>query len=102
MKLDVTKINFLFKKEWIDRIVTNEEENKITIDLHYLSCKDAEKLVKDTIALTSGSYIMEVIHGFNGGTALKQTMYNHTISNRITKRTSPAWNPGITEFAIAA
>ena len=102
MKLDTMKLQMLFKKEWLDRITSKENENRITIDLHSLSCRDAEKLIKDTIALTRGEYIMEVIHGYNNGTALKETIINHKISNRISNRRSPSWNPGVTELAIAA
>jgi DNA-nicking Smr family endonuclease len=102
MNLDMNKLNFLFKKEWLDRITIGKEENKITIDLHYLTCKEAEKLVKNTIALTKGEYTMDLIHGYNNGTAIKQLIHNEKLSDRVQKKICPQWNPGLTELLIAA
>ncbi len=102
MILDMNKLTFLFKKEWLERISVGKEENTITIDLHYLTIKEAEKLVKNTIALTGGEYKMDLIHGYNNGTALKEFIHNTNISSRVQKKVSPQWNPGLTELLIAA
>ncbi len=103
MNIVKTKLEFIFTTDWMNRITFPETgDDKITIDLHCLSCKEAEKLVKDVIAVTKGPFKIELIHGYNSGTALKETIYNHKISGRISKRTSPGYNLGVTELIIAA
>ena len=102
MNIAKTKLEFLFTKELLGRISYPEQEDMVVIDLHYLTCRDAEKLVKNVIALTDGSFTMELIHGYNSGTKIKELLYTSEISSRIKDRKSPGYNLGVTQLTIAA
>ena len=46
-------------------------------------------------------FILDVIHGYNGGTVIKELIYNDLKSPKIVGHRSPQWNPGETLLQIA-
>ena len=98
------KLQLILSKEKYERITFNKEndEEYITIDLHYLSCRDAERLVRNVIAVSDESFELELIHGYIHGTALKQMLENYKISDRIIQRQGVAYNLGMTKMKVRA
>ena len=72
------------------------------LDLHGLSCKQAERFLKNAICVNRGAFVINAIHGFNHGTVIKRMIMKNNLSNRISRRYSPDWNPGQTYLTIAA
>ena len=98
------KLKMLFTKDVCDRITFTEKDNKenIQIDLHTLSCKEAERLVKNVIAVASEEFELELIHGYTHGTALKSMINSHKLSDRVSNKYGLAYNPGVTRMTIDA
>ena len=89
--------------EDISRISTyeNEEGNKvIRIDLHGVKKKNAVRMISNIIALIRTDFILEVVHGFNHGTVIKEYIWNEMVNDRITGKRCPANNPGITYISV--
>ena len=96
---------FILSKDDIKRITVKEAEGGLTyidLDLHGLSRKQAERLVKNVINVNRGRFILNVIHGYNRGTVLKEMLMYTKFSDRVVDKQSPAWNPGQTFLTIAA
>ncbi len=94
-------------------ILTNEEMKRISVketdgvacvdlDLHELTRNQAERLVGNVICVNRGEFVLNVIHGFNRGTALKTMIRETFFGKRVVDRYSPAWNPGQTFLTVAA
>ena len=74
----------------------------VVLDLHGLSYKNAVKMIKNVISVNRGAFVINAIHGYSHGTILKEMINNELLSYRISKRYTPAWNPGQTYLKIAA
>ena len=73
---------------------------QIRVDVHEMSAVEAKKLLHDLITLLPGAMQMCVVHGYHGGTAIKDTLRKEEISHRIYHMESPEYNPGITWMDI--
>lgn len=94
----------IFTNEELSRISTGFENNTkyITVDVHGMSCHDALRFIRNIVALHFRDvFVLTVIHGYNGGTAIKETIRDNMISDRVKAVTSCAWNPGVTMFQVA-
>lgn len=94
----------IFTKEELTRITKDvgTYPQTITVDVHGMSCQDALRFVKNIVALHfRDSFNLIVIHGYNGGTAIKETITDHKISARVRNVRHCWWNPGITTFQVA-
>ena len=98
------KMTFLMCGDDLCRISTSEEAGvrTIYIDLHGLSKKCAIRMIQNTIAMFRGDFRLELVHGYNHGTAIKEYIYKEMKNNRVINKQSPNYNPGITELMIAA
>ena len=91
--------------EELSRIELCETEDGnacVSLDLHNLSCKKAERLTRNVINVNRRPFVLNAIHGFNHGTAIKEMILSTDFGNRVVERKSPAWNPGQTYLTIAA
>ena len=99
-----TNLRFILREDELRRIEITEDAGTTTVrvDLHEMHVKEARLFLKNIIAVSRNDFILEVIHGYNNGTALK-TMVLHEMENkRITDRNGIKNNPGRTELRIAA
>jgi len=99
------KFEMVFTKEEIERIedkISNNGKHEITVDLHQLTVKEAERLVKNLIVINRDECRLNVIHGYNRGTALKTMITTDNISPRIRNRISCKDNPGRTILDVVA
>ncbi|MCR4739946.1 MAG: Smr/MutS family protein [Lachnospiraceae bacterium] len=75
----------------------------IEIDLHGKRVEEALKAVKREVGGASGSvYIIRVIHGYHGGTAIREAIWDEFSYGRNPKvlRIKQGINPGITELIL--
>ncbi len=75
----------------------------IEIDLHGLSSDEAVRKVKNEVNKAPGSvYIIRLIHGFHGGTRIKEAIEDEFSYGRNSKVKDirPGNNPGITELVL--
>ena len=95
------KMQLIFTQEMVDRI-NFKKGNELRIDLHGLSVEQAKKSINNLIALTSKHTRIEVIHGYNHGTCIKEMIRNKERFNnkRVTKLESVNHNPGATILEI--
>ena len=103
-KKAMEKMTFLMCRDDLCRIRTEEDEDgiiKVIIDLHGMSKKNAIRMITNIMVLFRFKFRLEVVHGYNHGTVIKEYIYNELISNRIISKTSPFYNPGVTDLMIA-
>ena len=95
----------IYKMDMVNRVSLKYLENgeiSVTVDLHYLSCKEARQFVKNVVAmLYMIPFKLDVIHGYNGGTAIKDMLRTKEISPRIISISSPEYNPGESILEVA-
>ncbi len=101
----IFRANYIMTGEDISRI--NVYENKdgetvLRIDLHGIRKKNAMRMISNIIALIliRTDFVLEVVHGFNHGTVIKEYIWNEMINDRIIDKRCPRNNPGITYIAI--
>ena len=75
-------------------------EQYICYDVHGLSKAKAKKNIKNIIAVIPDEFVLNIIHGYNHGTKIKEMLYCNQLSERITKRESLVYNPGSTFLSI--
>ncbi len=73
----------------------------VKIDLHGMRTGEAEKAVERAVASAGpGTYQIQVIHGFNRGTNLRDMIYDSFRYNEKVKRIIPGDNPGVTVLVL--
>ena len=75
----------------------------IEIDLHGLRVEEAINKVKSEVSKAGGSvYTIRLIHGYHGGTRIREAIEDEFSYNRDSKVKSirPGANPGITELVL--
>ena len=98
-------MKMIFTRDEMERIVITADEQGTTnvdLDLHGLDCKQAQRLVKNVINVNRGEFILDVIHGYHNGTALKSLLLNTDWGVRVRFKNCSDVNPGRTYLAIAA
>jgi hypothetical protein len=95
------KFKMIFTPEEISRIRPVDGDNKMIIDLHQLTAAKAMKLLNNLIALNRDDCEIDVIHGYNHGTSIKDTIWNCMQNPRILEKQGVAHNPGMTILKIA-
>ena len=98
------RMTFLLWGEELNRVSVKDSADgsiTITVDVHRLTRKQANKLLSNIIKLFMFPFTLDVIHGFNRGTAIK-TMLNTDFSHdRVLGMHSPVYNPGETFIQVA-
>ncbi len=82
-------------------LLTNDKENKvITIDLHEFTVIDAKKRLQNFVT-TAPKEVKEiiVIHGYNGGTALRD-MVRKEFKHKRVERKCLSLNQGVTSLIL--
>ena len=68
----------------------------IRVDLHGLAVREAKRLISNIIAMTPFPFVLDLIHGYHRGTAIKDMIQEEKLSYRITSRQCLEKNPGRT------
>ena len=73
----------------------------IRVDLHGMSKNIAQKTLNNLIVLFRFPFVIQVVHGYNNGIAIK-SMISHELNNsKIVEKRSLPENPGVTYLKIA-
>ena len=73
----------------------------IKVDLHDMRRDEALKAIEAAFKRAdSGTYQIQVIHGFNRGTALRQFVWEEYRYDDRVKKIKPGDNPGITVLVL--
>ena len=75
----------------------------IEVDLHGLRVEEAVQKAEDAVRKASSSvYIIRLIHGYHGGTRIREAVEYEFSNGRNSKvkRVRPGNNPGITELIL--
>ena len=75
----------------------------IEIDLHGMRAEEAVRRAKSEVAKASSSvYIIRLIHGYHGGTRIREALEDEFSYDRDSKvkRIKQGNNPGITELIL--
>lgn len=99
MSNDMGRLNMVLTKEDINRI--QEYPDRMFVDLHGKSRKEAKQLLNNIINIIRHPFTIEVVHGYNHGTALKDMIITEEINPRIISRNVPAYNVGETILLVA-
>ena len=101
------KEEVIFTKEECDRITKDVVDGQmlITIDVHGMITHDAWRLIHNTCVLNQHQredrFTIRVIHGYNGGVAIKKAIWSNPVTSRVQRMQSCAWNPGETSILVA-
>ncbi len=93
------RLEMILKKDQMERIQFGTQT--VTVDLHGMRRAECCWLIKTLIASILVSFQMNLIHGYNHGTRLKEMIVEKNLSSRITEMHSDPWNPGVTHISIA-
>ena len=91
------------KQEDISRVRIFESESgdiRIDVDVHGFNKRGTKSFVGNIIALIRRPFKMNIIHGYNRGTVLKDFINGEYKNNRITGRRVLPNNPGVTVLSI--
>lgn len=102
MNTDVMHGRFaiIFTESMIDRIrlltSLEGEVEKIIVDVHGLTCKGAERFINNIVNVTRGCCTVEVIHGYQHGTRIKEMLRQKFKNPSIKEIVGDKWNLGVT------
>ena len=97
-------IKMILTKDELRRIKTKIKDGKpeITVNVHNMHVKEAQRLLKNLIAIDRKCEELHVIHGYNHGTAIKDMIAADLTSPRIISKSVRKDNPGLTDIVLAA
>ncbi len=98
------RMTFILRGEYLRRVKifkNEDDETVIKVDLHGMRRESAQKSLSNIINIIRFPFVLDVIHGYNGGTAIKEMIYSDLKSPKIISHRSPNWNPGETLMKIA-
>ena len=73
----------------------------VKIDLHGMTQEQARKVIDKALASAgTGTYQLELIHGFNRGTSLRTMISDWYRYDPKVKRIKPGDNPGVTILVL--
>lgn len=81
---------------------TEDGEPFLTYDLHGKTVTEAKREIHNLVNMTRTAFRLNVIHGYHGGTALKEMLAAEDFYGRLETRYCPANNPGETVMHFAA
>ncbi len=98
MSTDMDRFKTILIKEDAERI--RESADKVSVDLHGQNRREAKRFLSNMINMVRHPFTLEVIHGYNHGTALKEMINSEEINPRIIERTTLTYNLGVTVLSI--
>lgn len=93
------KFNIIFTTDDMKR-VTIRDAKHVEVDVHQMTKREAKRFIKNIIVLNKDEFLLTVIHGYNGGHAIKSMLAKKQIHPRITTITPARNNQGITNLNV--
>lgn len=98
------RVLFILYGEDVWRVRVDVDENGvivIRVDLHGKKCVEALKIIRQIITIIQIPFTLDIIHGYNHGTAIKDMIWNQVKHTRIQEKFCNEWNPGETFLRLA-
>ncbi len=98
------KMSMILTKDDMERVSVRKEDDEnlvLTADLHEMKYKEAYRFVNNLIALNNEPFELDLIHGYNHGTVLRDMIHKDLDNPRIISKTLLLWNEGETLLSIA-
>lgn len=95
----LARMGLVMTKDEIKRIRVSETESgdvSVQVDLHELSKSKARRFIGNIFGIIRGPFRLDVIHGYNHGTVLKEYINNELDNKRIKERHVHSRNEGMT------
>ena len=83
-------------------IESNTRITKIIVDVHGMKCFEVRRFINNIISIVNSDFKLDIIHGYNHGTAIKDMLANNYNNSHISGRHQDSYNQGITHMSIAA
>ena len=99
MDKDLQRLSIIFTADDMNRITVSEDG--LLVDLHGKSRHEAMVFINNIINLINHPFVLDVIHGYNRGTVLKQMLRKEKINSRIVSRKGSNYNMGETFLMVA-
>lgn len=93
------RLEMILRKNQLERIHFDVDE--LTIDLHSMHQAECCWLVHTVIATNMNDFTLNLIHGYNRGTRLKEMLLSQNLSWRVKQMYCDPWNPGLTHIQVA-
>lgn len=97
------RMTFIMRGNDLRRVMVRYNECgeiTITVDLHGMSCLEAQMVINNIIKMYRFSFTLDLIHGYNRGTAIKRLINQEIRNSRIVRKYCNSWNPGETFLCI--
>ena len=97
------RMTFLINGDNLWRVNISHDEDGtpvVQIDLHQMTCKEARKTLFNIIAMYRFEFKLDVIHGYNHGTAIRDMIRGDFDNQRVVGMIFP-YNQGRTVLEIA-
>ena len=73
----------------------------VSVDLHSMTVEEADRAIAKALAsVSSSTYQIRLIHGFNRGTAIRAMIRDYYGYDPKVKRILPGENPGVTVLVL--
>lgn len=95
-----TKMMMIFTKEEMKRC-DFRPDGSMLVDLHEMTEPQAERFVNNIISLSRDPLHLVLIHGYHGGTVLRDMLRGKKFQNRCSRIFADASNEGRTHFLVA-
>ena len=77
------------------------QSGRVTLDIHGMTCARAQAAITAALRRCGGSvYRLEVVHGYHGGTQLRDMVRQTYVKHPKVKRLELSLNPGVTELVL--
>ncbi len=97
------RMSMVFTKKDMDRIIIRKKEDESVVlkaDLHEMKYMESKRFINNLIALIREPFELDIIHGYNHGTVLRDMIHNDLDNPRIKSKTLLLWNEGETLLSI--
>ncbi len=94
----------IFTEEELSRISIQEPPDcvpHIIADVHGMKCHQAKRFINNIINVIKSAFRLDIIHGYNHGTAIKDMLAENLINNHISEKHQDSANQGVTHLVIA-
>ncbi|MBE6599552.1 MAG: hypothetical protein E7638_08935 [Ruminococcaceae bacterium] len=72
----------------------------VEVDVHGMNRYQAQTKIDSILRRSRGVYRIRIIHGYRGGTELRDMIRCEYAKNPLVRRVEPGWNEGITELVL--
>lgn len=100
-----TRLRLILSTEELARLTINKTVDnciQIVVDVHGMRCYEARRFINNIINAVRCKVRLEVIHGYNHGTAIKDMLTSDFANSHIEEQYLDRNNQGMTHMLIAA